>query len=95
MKERDAIFEQEAGGTLCIERQAVPVDVYTLKFFVGSLAARALGADCRDFGTGRLEGAAFLPDATIEGQRQVLDDDQQFAAGKGLGFAHGVHVWCQ
>jgi hypothetical protein len=52
------------------------VDMYPVEMLVARLEALAGGADHAHLRAGGRQRAAFVPDATVEGQRQVFDDDE-------------------
>ncbi len=96
--QRKAEFVEEGGGVLdgeafCplgFQRQGVAVDVDAVEEDVGLFIPLAGRADDRHLGPGGGQRAAFVPDAAVEGQRQILDDDEDAATGEGACAAHTV-----
>ena len=80
VEERRAVFQKIPRRPAGIEGQGMAIDVDAVDLLVGRLVSLAGGADDRDLGPCPGEGAAFVPDPAVEGQGEVLDDDQHLAS---------------
>src|SRR5262249_13451781 len=76
--------ETELAG--CVDRQGIAVDRHPLELFVAGIETLGLRADHAHPVAGLRQRRGLQPDAAVEWNRQILDDDQNTTIGHALGF---------
>lgn len=75
-KEGATKFPNVAQGAVALLNHGMPVNMNTFQAFIAAFVAFALGAQNGNLVTVLMEGAGFLPNAGVEGNREVFDNDQ-------------------
>ena len=84
VEQGEGIFRQKGQLAARLHRQRVAVDFYAVDLFIFLAVVLVQRADDADPVAGVAQGFRFLPDAAVEGNREILDDDD---AGAGMGIS--------
>ena len=92
MVERAGVFEKEAKDAARLQGNGMPIDGDAVYCFLGLRMQRRLGANDADLPARAGQCLRFLPDASIEGDGEVFDNDQ--ARGPPLRLDHELLDLC-
>ena len=84
---RAGVFENETQDAARLQGDGMPIDGNAVYRFFGLRMQRRLGANDADLPARSRQCLGFLPDASIEGDGEVLDNDE--AGGLPLRLDHG------
>ena len=84
MKERASIFAQIAARRVALRRQPMAVDMDAFEILFLRFVALAFGTDDGNLRPGGDERERLLPNPPVEGNRKVLDDDEDLPSREGL-----------